>query len=105
MKTSRLVSTTQRHSAEAVGRALLAQAQSVRRVEALEGASNERERSLQQELALIDPKAIGPYRGADRRQQEAKQLASELVERKNFHDLLRAMDTRGRRPGQIDESI
>lgn len=105
MKTSRLVSTTQQHSPEAAGRALLAQAQAVRRVEAAEGASNERERSLQQELALIDPKALGPYQGMERRQQEARQLAGELLEQRNFHQLLRAMDTRGRRPGQIDESI
>ena len=105
MNTSRLASTTRQHNPEAVGRTQPAQAPAVRRVEALEAASNERERSLQQEVALIDQKAIGPYQGAERRRAEARALADELLEQRNVRQLVRAMDTRGRRPGQIDENI
>lgn len=103
MNTSRLASTTRQPSPETVGRTQ--QAPAVRRVEAMEAASNERERSLQQEVALIDQKAIGPYQGAERRRAEARALADELLEQRNVRQLVRAMDTRGRRPGQIDENI
>ena len=58
-----------------------------------------------QEVALIDQKAIGPYQGAERRRAEARALADELLEQRNVRQLVRAMDTRGRRPGQIDENI
>ena len=63
MKMSRLPSTTQQATPEAAERAALAQAGSVRRVEPMEGVVNERERSLQQDMAEVDPRAVGPYQG------------------------------------------
>ena len=63
MKMSRLPSTTQQATPEAAERAALVQAGSVRRVEPMEGVVNERERSLQQDMAEVDPRAVGPLSG------------------------------------------
>lgn len=105
MKTSRLVSTTQQHSSDAAERALLAQAQSVRRVEAMENVNNDRERSLQQELAEVDPRSVGPYQGVERRRQEAVRIAGQLARMGPLGLLLLNMNTRSKRPGQIDEIV
>ena len=78
MKMSRLPSTTQQASPEAAERAALAQAGTVRRVEPMEGVVNERERSQQQDMAEVDPRAVGPYQGVERRRQQADQLARQI---------------------------
>ena len=80
MKLSRLESTTQQHSPEAVERASHAQAQQIRRVEAMEGVVADRQRSLQQELADIDPRAQGPFAGGERILEDTRQLAAQLSE-------------------------
>jgi len=103
MKMSRLASTTQQVTPEAVERATLAQAGTVRRVEPMEGVANERERSLQQDMAEVDPRAIGPYQGIERRRQQADQLARRLVGMGSSALQLLRFDTRGKRPGKIDE--
>ena len=79
MKLSRLESTTQRHSQDAIERARHVAGESVRRVEALEGAEGDRQRSLQQEIADFDPRAIGPFEGDERMLQDARQVAAELA--------------------------
>jgi hypothetical protein len=63
MKLNRLDSTTQPLSREAVARARHVAGEQVRRVEAPEGVEGDRQRSLQQELAEFDPRAIGPFEG------------------------------------------
>lgn len=105
MKTSRLTSTTQQHTPEAAERARLAQAQAVRRVEPMEGANNDRERSLQQDMAEIDPASVGPYQGVERRRQQAAGLAAQMTRLGPMGLLLLNMDTRSKRPGKIDESV
>lgn len=79
MKLSRLESTTQRHSQDAIERARQVAGESVRRVEALEGVEGDRQRSLQQEVADFDPRAIGSFEGDEQILQGARQLAAELT--------------------------
>ena len=79
MKLARLESTTQRHSQEAVERVGHAEAQRVRRVEAMEGVEGDRERSLQQEIAEIEAKAIGSFDGAEQIVEDARRVAEQLA--------------------------
>lgn len=79
MKLSRLASTTQSHSQDAIERARHVAGESVRRVEALEGVEGDRQRSLQQEIADFDPRAIGSFEGEERMLQDARQVAAELA--------------------------
>lgn len=79
MKLSRLASTTQRHSQDAIERARHVAGESVRRVGALEGVEGDRQRSLQQELADFDGRAIGTFEDGEHRLQDARQLAAELT--------------------------
>lgn len=79
MKLNRLASTTQQHSPDAIERVRHVAGQSVRRVEALEGIEGDRQRSLQQEIAEFDAKAIGPFAGDERMLQGARQVAAELT--------------------------
>ena len=79
MKLARLESTTASPSRESRERAAAASAQPVRRVEAGEALSGDRERSLQQEVAEIEPKAIGDFEGGERIIEEARQLAACLT--------------------------
>jgi len=79
MKLSRLESTTQSHSQDAIERARHVAGESVRRVEALEGVEGDRQRSLQQELADFDPRAIGSFERDERMLQDARQVAAELA--------------------------
>lgn len=78
MKLSRLESTTQRHSRDAVARAEEAGEQPLRRVEALEGIEGDKERSLQQERDEVEALAIGEFSGGTRILEDARQVASEL---------------------------
>jgi hypothetical protein len=79
MKLNRLESTTQRCSAEAIARGSRLAAQAVRRVEALEGLEGDRQRSLQQELAEFDGRAIGAFEGEAQVLQGARQIAAQLI--------------------------
>ena len=78
MKLHRLSSTTQRISQESVDRVRQAAGEGVRRVEMLEGIEGDRQRSLRQELAEIDPNAIGEFNGGEQLLQEACEVASKL---------------------------
>lgn len=79
MKLNRLESTTQSHSRDAVERGSQIAGESVRRVEALEGVEGDRERSLQQEIAEVDPKALGPFEGGEQVMQDARKIAARLT--------------------------
>ena len=79
MKLHRLSSTTQRISQESIDRVRQSAGEVVRRVEMLEGIEGDRERSLRQELAEIDPTAIGDFNGNEQLLQEAREVASRLA--------------------------
>lgn len=79
MKLNRLESTTLRPPPDSLARAKNAGAERIRRVGALEGVEGERQRSLQQELAEIEPAAIGPFSGAELVLQDARDVAAELA--------------------------
>jgi len=79
MQLNRLNSTTQRHSPEAVARARPASEESVHRVEAMDGAEADRQRSLQQEMAEVNPKSVGPFVGGEQILRDAHQLAAQIV--------------------------
>jgi hypothetical protein len=79
MKLSRLESTTQHTSPEAAERARHVSASTIRRVEASEGVEGDRQRSLQQELAEYDPRAIGPFEGSELVLDSARQVAAQLT--------------------------
>lgn len=78
MKLSRLESTTQHHAPDAVERANHAQAQQIRRVEALEAVVADRQRSLQQEMAELNLRAFGPFEGGELILEDARHLASRI---------------------------
>lgn len=79
MQLNRLASTTQRPSQEAIERARHSPDERIRRVEALEGAESDRQRSLQQEIAEIEPGAIGEFNGGEQIMQGAQEVAAQLV--------------------------
>lgn len=79
MKLHRLSSTTQRISQESIERVRQSADEGVRRVELLEGIEGDRQRSLRQELAEIDPNAIGDFHGSEQLLQEARAVASQLA--------------------------
>ena len=80
MKLNHLESTTQSHAGDARSRNVQLAAGQVRRVEASEAVAPDRKRSLQQEMAEIDPRSVGPFEGAERVQDEARALAAQLTE-------------------------
>jgi len=79
MKLDRLASTTQRHSPESTERKARAVSERISPVEALDGVESDRGRSLQQELAEIDPAAIGAFHGADQVKLGARKVAEQLA--------------------------
>lgn len=79
MKLTRLASTTQRPSQESIERVRQAGDFRVRRVEMLEGVEGDRQRTLQQEMAEIDPGAIAAFEGSDQVLQGARQLAAQVA--------------------------
>lgn len=79
MKLSRLEATTQRHSSVASQRVRHADEENVRRVEAMEGVEDDRQRSLQQELLDFEAPASAPFSGGEGVLQDARQVAAELV--------------------------
>lgn len=79
MKLTRLASTTQRPSQESIERAGQAGEFRIRRVELLEGIEGDRQRSLQQEMAEIDPAAIATFEGGEQILQDARELAAQVA--------------------------
>jgi hypothetical protein len=79
MTLNRLASTTQKQLHDVVERAHQAPVDKVRRVEAMEGIAGDRQRSLQQEIADVDPSAVGPFKGGERILQETKLVATQLA--------------------------
>ena len=79
MKLSRVESTTQSLPRESIARAELAVTHTVRRVEAAEGIVGDRERSIQQEIAEIEPKAIGQFEGTALVLEGAREVAAQLT--------------------------
>ena len=78
MKLDRLARTTQRPPSESTERRAPVVSERISPVEALDGVASDRGRSLQQELAEIDPGAIGDFHGAEQVMQGAREVASQL---------------------------
>ena len=89
MKLTRLDSTTARPSGEAAARAQAAAPERVRRVEAMEGVEGDRQRSLRQELAEIDPRAVGPFAGQAQVMSDARIIAEQLARLDSAANLVR----------------
>lgn len=102
MKLARLEATTQHPTADAVARAHAAVDAPVRRVEAMEAVSADRERSLQQELAEVDPRALGPFAGGERILQDARQVAASLSSLDDAGKLLKS-SVEGAWPRHVDD--
>lgn len=66
MKLSRLSSTTQRPTQESIERVRHVDEERIRRVEVMEGVEGDRQRSLQQEMAEIQPAALGDFHGEEK---------------------------------------
>ena len=79
MKLARLESTTQHPSPESAERGQRLADERIRRVEAGEGVAPDRERSLQQEVAEMEPEALAGFAGGELILQQAKALAVELT--------------------------
>ena len=79
MKLHRLASTTQRLTQESIERVRHAEDQQVRRVELMEGIEGDRQRSLGQEIAEIEPAAIAPFEGQAQVLREAGEAAAQLL--------------------------
>jgi len=79
MKVDRLASTTPRQPSESTERKAAVASERINPVAALDGVESDRGRSLQQELAEIDPGAIGDFHGAEQVMQGARDVASQLV--------------------------
>jgi hypothetical protein len=80
MKLTRLSSTTQRTTRESSERLRPLDYEQVRRVEMMEGIEGDRQRTLLQEIAEIDPGAVGDFHGEGRLLQGAREVAAQLLE-------------------------
>lgn len=80
MKLTRLLSTTQRATRESSERVRPADNEQIRRVEVMEGIEGDRQRTLQQEIAEVDPGAVGDFHGQERVLQGARDVAAQLLE-------------------------
>ena len=78
MKLDRLTSTTQHLSPESRERARHVADESILRVGAMEGIEGDRQRSLQQEIAEFDQKAVGAFDGGELVLAAAHDVASQL---------------------------
>lgn len=78
MKLDRLTSTTQHLSHEAADRARHVAGESIARVSATEGVEGDRQRSLQQELAEFNQKAVGPFEGGEQVLAAAHEIAQQI---------------------------
>jgi len=79
MKLDRLTSTTQHLSQESRERARHVAAESIRQVAAMEGVEGDRQRSLQQEVAEFDQKAIASFAGGELVVAAAHEIAAQLA--------------------------
>ena len=79
MKLDRLASTTQRLSPESSERARQVAGERIRRVAAMDAAEGDRKRSLQQEMAVIEPGAIDDFNHSAHVLQEARDLAAQVT--------------------------
>lgn len=104
MKLSRLEGKTTAYSRDAMERAAHAGDQAVRRVEAMEGMAGDRERSVRQEVDLIEPGAIGPFEGAGHVLDEARAVAGQLAELDDMQQLIDTQAMGHWRPGVDDEA-
>ena len=104
MKLDRLASTTQRPSGESSERARSVAPEQIRRVEAQEGIEGDRERSIQQEIATIDPKAIGSFAGEEQVRAGVHRLAARLVVGGGDVANLLKLSVLSARVGKVDES-
>lgn len=80
MKLTPLSSTMQRPTRESSERLRPLDNEPVRRVEVMEGIEGDRQRSLMQEIAEVDPGAVGDFHGQERVLQEAREVAAQLLE-------------------------
>ncbi len=80
MKLTRLSSTTQRATRESSERVRPVDNEQIRRVEVMEGIEGDRQRSLQQEIAEVDPGAVGDFHGHERVRQGVRDVAAQLLE-------------------------
>jgi len=79
MKLNHLPSTTQSRTSEANERVRQAVDEKIRRVDAMEGVDDDRQRSRQQELAEVDPRVLGPFGGGEQVLQDARAVAAQLT--------------------------
>ncbi len=92
MKLDRLTSTTQHLSQNAREHARHVAAESIAQVGAIEGIEGDRQRSLQQEIAEFDQRALGPFAGAGQIQAAAHEIAVQLVTLSgNAHSLVKTV--------------
>ena len=104
MKLNRLESTTQHTTPELTERARHVSG-SIRRVEAQEGVEGDRQRSLQQELAEFDPRAVGPFEGSEVILDNARQVAAQLtLVGTNLKGLVK-LQTLSQRFSRIDDKV
>jgi hypothetical protein len=79
MKLDRLTSQSPRHSQESIEWVRPAPGERIRRIDALEGADGDRQRSLQQEMSEIEAGAIGTFNGGAHVLQDAHDLALQVT--------------------------
>ena len=89
MKLPSLASTTQRPTRESVERVQQVAHERIRRVESMEGIEGDRQRSLRQELAEIDPRAVGPFAGQAQVMSDARIIAEQLARLDSAANLVR----------------
>lgn len=79
MQLKRLDSTTQTRAIDARESLRQPAGEQIRRVEALAAVENDRQRSLQQEMAEVDARSLGPFEGGEQVLLEARQVAARLI--------------------------
>lgn len=105
MKLNHLNSTTQTLSHDNSERSRHAADDSVLRVNAMEGIAGDRQRSVQQEINAIDPRAIGSFQGGQRILAEAHELAAALSALGGEADLLIKPSGLNKQFYAVDEEI
>lgn len=105
MKLNCLESTTQKPSSQLVERPRQVASEPTRRVEAAEGVEDDRQRSLQQELAEFDPRAVGPFDGGERIMHDAREMAAQLVSLGDAVDTMIKVGPAARSVCGIDDKV
>jgi hypothetical protein len=105
MKLNRLESTTRTHSSDAVEHPRQLAGDTVQRVEAAQGVEADRQRSLQQELAEFDPRAVGPFAGGERVMQDAREVAAQLASLGEAADAMIKLGPVARAFCQVDDKV